>query len=310
MAQRPYSYSFHGLLQGISHALMTHKTSDNQFVRQAPTSRSATFGRQPIRLLPIHAFLGLLAVATSLMANESLLNSARNTITTNELKSHIDVLADDTFEGREAGSRGGRAAANYLMKYINQNLAPAADDGRYFQSFGAGYRNLIGKIEGSDPELRNEFILIGAHYDHVGYGTPKDSYGPYGRIHNGADDNASGVSALLEVIEAFSTAELNCKRTIIFAFWDGEEKGLLGSEHWAANPTVPLEQIKVAINIDMVGHLRNRRVEVFGYRSMPGFRTIITEANTGSNLKLDFLWEVKENSDHHSFFKRRIPILM
>ncbi|MDG2381031.1 MAG: M20/M25/M40 family metallo-hydrolase [Pirellulaceae bacterium] len=289
---------------------MTHKKSEAPPIRQARRSRPASCDRSPGWFLPILSFLSLLATVNSLTAHESLLNSARNSITANELKSHIDVLSDDTFEGREAGSRGGRAAANYLMKYLKQDLEPAGRDGRYFQSFGAGYRNLLGKIEGSDPKLRNEFILIGAHYDHVGYGTPKDSYGPFGRIHNGADDNASGVSTLLEVINAFSAAQLRCKRTMIFAFWDGEEKGLLGSEHWVTHPTVPLTQIKVAINIDMVGHLRNGRVEVFGYRSMPGFRTLITEANTGSDLNLDFFWEVKQNSDHYSFFKRQIPILM
>lgn len=289
---------------------MTHKNFQAPHSRQARHFRSALLRRSRGWWLPIFSILSLLTTANSLTGHESLLNTARDSITVNELKSHIDVLSDDTFEGREAGSRGGRAAANYLMKYIKQDLEPAGLDGRYFQAFGAGYRNLLGKIEGNDPELRNEFILIGAHYDHVGYGTPKDSYGPYGRIHNGADDNASGVSTLLEVINAFSAAQLSCKRTLIFAFWDGEEKGLLGSEHWAANPTVPLDQIKVAINIDMVGHLRNRRVEVFGYRSMPGFRSLISAANTGSELDLDFFWEVKQNSDHYSFFKRKIPILM
>jgi len=280
----------------------TYRTSPN------PQCHSVTFRCHP-------AFLTTLSILCfwlfpSLSANEALVNRARTTITDQELTTHIEVLADDTFEGREAGSRGGRAASNYLLKYLQRDLQPVTKDGSYVQPFNAGYRNLLGMIEGNDPELKNEYILVGAHYDHVGYGSPRNSYGPFGRIHNGADDNASGVSALLEVMDAFATTQLSCKRSIIFAFWDGEEKGLLGSEHWAANPSIPLDQIKLAINVDMIGHLRNNRVEVYGIRSMRGLRHLVTTANAGSELKLDYLWEINENSDHHSFHKRQIPVLM
>lgn len=273
-----------------------------------PQSHSVTFRYHP-------AFLTTLTILyfwlfPTLSANEALLNRARTTITDQELSTHIEVLADDSFEGREAGTRGGRAAAKYLLKFLERDLQPIVKNGGYVQSFNAGYRNLLGVIEGNDPELKNEYLLVGAHYDHVGYGNSRNSYGPFGQIHNGADDNASGVSALLEVMDAFATTGLSCKRSIIFAFWDGEEKGLLGSEHWAINPSIPLDQVKLAINVDMIGHLRNNRVEVYGARSMRGLRHMVTAANAGSELKLDYLWEINENSDHHSFHKRQIPVLM
>src|SRR5207247_2064991 len=124
--------------------------------------------------------------------------------TADELLDHVSFLADDVLEGRETGSRGGRAAGGYLAEQLRKTgLTPMGDSGSYFQAFGSGSRNLLGLVEGSDPDLKHDVIVIGAHYDHVGYGNRRNSYGPFGYIHNGADDNASGVSALLELADAF-----------------------------------------------------------------------------------------------------------
>ena len=90
-------------------------------------------------------------------------------------------------------------------------------------------------IRGRDPQLQHEVIVVGAHYDHVGYGTKRNSYGPTGQIHNGADDNASGTAGVLEVMQAFTMLPEAPRRTILFAFWDGEEMGLLGSKHWVGS---------------------------------------------------------------------------
>lgn len=239
------------------------------------------------------------------------LKSALEGIRREHAKRHIEALADDTFEGREAGSRGGRAAGVYLGKEFQKlALAGAATSGGYYQAFGNGYRNILARLEGSDPELKRQYILIGAHYDHVGYGTASNSYGPTGYIHNGADDNASGTAALLEIAGAFVEIEPRPKRTIIFALWDAEEKGLLGSKHWLANPTLPLEDLALSVNMDMVGRVRKDWLEVSGTRTAAGLRRIVSQHNRDLGLVLDFTWEIEDNSDHHPFYESGIPILM
>ncbi|MCO6455880.1 MAG: M20/M25/M40 family metallo-hydrolase, partial [Pirellulaceae bacterium] len=209
------------------------------------------------------------------------------------------------------GSRGGRAAAGYLVDQFEKlGLAGGGEDGGYFQTFGGRYRNLLVRLEGSDSQRKQEVIVVGAHYDHVGYGSPTNSYGPTGYIHNGADDNASGTAALLEILRGLSQMPARPARTLLFAFWDGEEKGLLGSKHWVAQPTVPLSSVTAAINVDMVGRLRGSGLQVFGTRTSPGLRELVARQNAEANVELDFRWEVEPNSDHYSFFQRRIPFLM
>ena len=110
--------------------------------------------------------------------------------------------------------------------------------------------NVVGMIRGSDRELRNEYIVYSAHFDHIGVGIPDESGDS---IYNGADDNASGTAALLEVAAAFAALDVPPARSVIFLAVSGEEKGLLGSEHYSENPTVPIERIIMNINLDMVG---------------------------------------------------------
>ncbi|MGH7139567.1 MAG: M20/M25/M40 family metallo-hydrolase [Pirellulales bacterium] len=244
-------------------------------------------------------------------AVETTTTSALSSITSGDLRRHAERLADDTLEGREAGSRGGQAAGHYLgREFQRHGLAGGATATSYFQTFGAQYRNILGLLEGSDAQLKNEVILVGAHYDHVGYGNAQNSYGPTGYIHNGADDNASGVAGLLEIVEAFSQLENRPKRSVVFALWDGEEKGLLGSEHWAVHPTVRLERIKLAINLDMIGRLGNNRIETYGIRSAYGIRRFLSLSNAATDLAFDFSWTMRDDSDHYSFYKRNVPVLM
>ena len=119
------------------------------------------------------------------------------------------------------------------------------------QTFGDDYRNILLLLPGDDSHLAGELIVAGAHYDHVGYGNRQNSLGPIGRIHNGADDNASGTSVLLETIEAFARSGLKTRRSILFAFWDAEERGLVGSRYWLSHPTVPLERVKLDVTPGM-----------------------------------------------------------
>jgi C-terminal processing protease CtpA/Prc len=239
------------------------------------------------------------------------LAGALEAIRTSEIQRHVDVLADDSFEGREAGSRGGHAAANYLANLMESyDLLPAGESESYFQGFGANYRNVLGILEGSDPRLKNEVILVGAHYDHVGYGNASNSNGPIGQIHNGADDNASGVAGVLSLAAALQQLPTPPRRSILFVFWDGEEKGLLGSQHWTREPTIPLQQVVMALNVDMIGRLRDGRVEVYGSRTSLGLREALARANQDPEVWFDFQWEMKNNSDHYSFFERSIPSIM
>jgi hypothetical protein len=237
--------------------------------------------------------------------------AAIQSIQVNDLVRHVEVLADDTFEGREAGSRGGRAAGVYLTKELAKfGVQPAGIDGSWFQPYTGNQQNILGRLAGSEPTFKDQVILVSAHYDHVGYGSSTNSFGPIGFIHNGADDNASGVAALLEVAQAFQSLGLPPRRTILFALWDGEEKGLLGSRHWVSQPTVSLKNVAISINCDMVGRLRNKKVEIVGSRSSWGLRRMVCEQLGEDDLVLDFNWELKANSDHWPFFERGIPILM
>ena len=238
-------------------------------------------------------------------------DAAAQSITQEELRRHAAALADDTFEGREAGSRGGRAAAGYLEKqFKTYGLRPAGEKGSYFQIFEGNCRNILGLVEGSDPELKDETIVFGAHFDHVGYGNARNSYGPTGYIHNGADDNASGAVTLLEVAEACARLEPKPKRSILFALWDAEERGLNGSKHWLAQPTIPLSRVRLMMNMDMVGRLRNNKLTIIGARTARGLRKLVSLPNHDELLSLDFTWEIRNDSDHHPFYARGIPILM
>jgi len=254
-------------------------------------------------------FAALLLYTTHVSA-ENRSARALESITRSELKTHVDVLADDTFEGREAGSRGGHAAGGYLVKQLQRlDLQPAGEAGSFYQTFNGNCRNVLAVVEGCDPRLKHEVVIVGGHYDHVGYGTRRNSYGPWGYIHNGADDNASGAAGLLEVGQALGKLPAAPRRTVLLAFWDAEEKGLLGSRHWLASPTIPLANVKCFVNVDMIGRLTKSRVEVYGSRSATGLRQIISHANAGG-LDLDFTWQMRDDSDHWPFFLENVPVLM
>jgi hypothetical protein len=270
--------------------------------------RETVFGRSALLALVAAA---LPAIATTAWAEHAARTNAAAVITTEAVKHHVEVLADDTFEGREAGSRGGRAAGLYIVKQIEAAGIPGGGvKDSYYQPFGSGYSNILAMLAGSDPTLKDQVIVVSAHYDHVGYGTRRNSFGPIGLIHNGADDNASGVSLLLEVIDAFHQLGQAPKRSVLFAFWDGEEKGLLGSIHWVGQPTVPIDHVVLNINADMVGRSRGGKLEVSGTRTMPGLRRLFSTQNEDAGLSIDFPWDIKTNSDHYTFYKKQIPALL
>lgn len=228
-----------------------------------------------------------------------------------DLRRHVNALASDALEGRQAGTRGGKAASAYLrteLKRIRQSQDSSPElPLEQTQEFGHEYQNLLVYLPGSDDALKQEVIVVGAHYDHVGYGNSSNSRGPLGQVHNGADDNASGTAAVLELIEAFASLPQRPSRSILFAFWDGEEAGLLGSRHWISHPTISLQQIRFMLNLDMLGRLRDGRVITTGWRSAAGLRTILSTQNVSNDLSLIFQQRVLADSDHYPFYSNRIP---
>jgi hypothetical protein len=172
--------------------------------------------------------------------------------------------------------------------------------------------NVIGFVEGSDPDLRSEYIAFSAHFDHVGVGTP-DAAGD--SIYNGADDNASGTAAVLELARAFATGGVRPARSVLFVLVSGEEKGLLGSNWFVENPTVPIESIVANINMDMVG--RNTPDSVIGigldYSSLGPLaqRVAAQHPELGLTIMPDPMPQEQLffRSDHFNFARKEIPAL-
>ncbi len=171
-------------------------------------------------------------------------------------------------------------------------------------------RNVLGFLPGSDPTLKNEVIVIGAHYDHLGAGHHGGSLGgrnAQGEIHNGADDNASGTAGIIELAQAFS--QHPPKRSLLFIGFSGEERGLLGSAHWVKSPTLPIERVAGMINLDMIGRLREGRLEVGGVGTAKPFTEMVKKEVLAEGLVPKLTPSGFGPSDHASFCKAGIPVL-
>jgi aminopeptidase YwaD len=144
--------------------------------------------------------------------------------------------------------------------------------------------NVVGVLEGSDPVLKNETIILGAHYDHLGRGGEGSLAPGVGEIHHGADDNASGTAGLIELARIFSAQKL--KRTLVFIAFGGEEEGLLGSNYYVNHPLLPLDKTVAMINMDMIGRMRDRKLMIGGVGTATEWREIIRQANSSQSLKV------------------------
>lgn len=275
---------------------------------------------------------------SAMMWAQSPVDKGYNTINRESAEAHIGFLAADELEGREAGYKSGRIAGNYVKaNIISLGLEPW-NDSSYEQPFEAyrierqkkgryqvhpdsiailkqgvhqklNLRNIMGKITGKKAD---EYVIIGAHYDHIGMDPLLDG----DKIYNGADDNASGVAAVLQIARAFVASGVRPERTVIFALWDGEEKGLLGSEHFMLNWADP-SKIKGYLNFDMIG--RNNKPDVpehvvyFYTEAHPVFEKWLRDdiAKRGLNLKPDYrAWDRPiGGGDNGSFAKRDIPVI-
>jgi peptidase M28-like protein/PDZ domain-containing protein/PA domain-containing protein len=171
-------------------------------------------------------------------------------------------------------------------------------------------RNVLGVVTGSDTMLQNEWVVVGAHYDHLGLGD-RNSLAPsqIGQIHHGADDNASGTAGMLELARLAAKNKQSWKRSILFMAFAGEELGLLGSSYFVNHPTIPLANAAAMINMDMIGRVTNDRLFVGGVGTSPNFKSWVEDFNKSVGLKLDYSDSGFGASDHTSFNAKKIPVL-
>ena len=229
---------------------------------------------------------------------------------TKQLLQHVKTLASDTFEGRRTGTNGAKKAKDYIVNELKilqiKPLVTNFEQPFEFSSRRKNYNgiNILGLIEGT--EKAENYIVISAHYDHEGIKN--------GKIYNGADDDASGVSALLAFAEYFQKTPP--KHSVILAFFDAEELGLKGSKYYVDNPVIPIESIKLNINLDMVSRSNKNELYITGARDNKAFEAIILNQKSSDEFK--FLMghdgrDGKQNwtysSDHGSFFRKGIPFL-
>ncbi len=169
-------------------------------------------------------------------------------------------------------------------------------------------RNVVGMIPGRDPKLAKEYVVLGAHFDHLGLGGPSSLAlgGGLGQIHNGADDNASGVAMLIEVGKWLAKHPQNLRRSVLIVAFSGEEKGLLGSKAFVENPPVPLKSMVAMVNLDMVGRSHEGYCAVIGAGTSPAFPLFFQErAKGGASVRLND--SSFGGSDHQSFHQVGIP---
>lgn len=250
------------------------------------------------------AFFLLLFTASHLFSQEQIISDEQ---LKRNLERHVYTLAADSMMGRKARTQEIIPTIKYIKNEFKKiGLKPYKED-TYDQIFSQGV-NLIGLIEGSDSILKNECILVVAHHDHIGFKTVNGS----NVVYNGADDNASGVAALLEIARNISNNDKKPSRTIVFITLDAEELGLIGSNYFVNNCPLPLENIKFVFNLDMVGALKlGGELTYAGVKMLKGGKKIFDEhSNDIDGLKVnvkDFDKMFLGDSDHSSFAVKDIP---
>jgi hypothetical protein len=240
------------------------------------------------------------------------------------LQEDVQILASDSLMGRETGKEGAEMAAGYLEKRMRDlRLQPFDADKDFVQDFsfqpkkdphsqveyGAttdsslNAKNLLGYIDNGGART----VILGAHYDHLGMGGEGSLYRGEPAVHNGADDNASGVATLLKLAKMLQESP-EARDNYLIILFSGEEIGLLGSNYFAKNPTLDLDQVAYMINLDMVGRLReDKTLSVSGTGTAPVWAQMLNSLNPGFNLVLNE--SGVGPSDHTSFYLQDIPVL-
>ena len=240
------------------------------------------------------------------------IQETKNDITIDDFKAHITYLSSDGLAGRSSGTPGDRLAKDYIVNHFTNAGGSAERFVEVQEHYVSKSRlkpknkvktyNIIATLPGNDKKLKNEYVVIGAHYDSV-----KNTLG---LIHNGADDNGSGTSMVLELFEKFAS-ENNHKRTLVFMAFGGEELGLLGSKHYVNNPTIDLSKVQLMVNLDMVGRMdEENNVELGGSPSAKNFSSKLHPFFVNSKINIIDLGKgIFSRSDHYNFYKKDIPVL-
>ncbi|WP_047246917.1 M28 family peptidase [Maribacter thermophilus] len=238
------------------------------------------------------------------------------------MQDDVVFLASDSLQGRETGTPYEIQAADYLQGRMKQiGLAPKGNKGTYFQTFSfkpkkdphsevqfvAGDSTITGtNVIGYVDNKADKTVIIGAHYDHLGMGGEGSLYADGEAIHNGADDNASGVAVLLDLAKKLKDSVTGSN--YLFIAFSGEEMGLLGSNYFSKNPTIDLKKVNYMINMDMVGRLReDKTLSISGTGTAPIWPQVLNANNPGFKLVLSE--SGVGPSDHTSFYLQNIPVL-
>ena len=255
-------------------------------------------------------------------------------LNSNDIKKHIAYLASDKLKGRGTSSQEELLAAEYIAtQFEKAGLAPLGNrlsnsvdrnsSSAYFYEFtfkapatphdtvGLGEMKKSKDVVAFLDNKAASTIVIGAHYDHLGLGKDHNSLdaNPEGKIHNGADDNASGTSGVIELAKYFATNKRTEKYNFLFICFSGEELGLIGSKKWCEKPTLPLENINYMINMDMIGRFNDstNKIIIYGVGTSPTWVPLIDKVATSFSVKKDS--SGIGPSDQTSFYLKNIPVL-
>ena len=205
-----------------------------------------------------------------------------------------------------------------LQKAIDKDLSPQSFEPANLRARIAtdvvrtrkSVRNVMAALPGSDPRLKNEWIVVGAHYDHLGLGgTSSLAPSLIGQVHHGADDNASGTAGVMELARVAVGDKAKWSRSVLFMAFAGEELGLLGSAHFASHPTVPLTSVDAMLNMDMIGRVKDDRLYVGGIGTSPGLKTAVEDLTQGGGLAISYTDSGYGASDQTSFNAKKVPVL-
>ncbi len=280
------------------------------------------------QILALLAMAALTSCATSNLGYDGrTFKNSYNSITAEDLKKHLYIVASDEMEGRDTGSEGQKKAGRYMIsEYRKMGVGAPPSSNDYYQRIPKEALSSRGNLPDSEnilayirgTEKPDELIVISAHYDHVGKNKN-------GEVYNGADDDGSGTVALMEIAEAFKKATSwgkAPKRSILILHVTGEEHGLLGSKYYADNPVFPLANTVANLNIDMIGrsdaeNAGKNYVYVIGSEMLSSdLKKIMEQANrTTTQLDLNYKYDDPKDpqmlyyrSDHYNFAKNNIPV--